>query len=91
MAVAQPPAGGGAQGRGAAAGQTPPQMTNLQIIPKDTPRQQVVSMMQAIAQSLGVQCNYCHVQEGRGGRNDFASDEKTPKKMARAMMLMARE
>jgi tetratricopeptide (TPR) repeat protein len=66
-------------------------MTNLQIIPKDTPRPQVVATMQAIAASLGVQCNYCHVQEGRGGRNDFASDEKTPKKAARGMMLLARE
>ena len=42
-------------------------------------------------QSLGVQCNYCHVQEGRGGRNDMASDEKPTKKAARGMMLLARE
>ena len=31
------------------------------------------------------------MQEGRGGRNDFASDEKPPKKAARGMMLLARE
>jgi hypothetical protein len=82
---AQAPAGGG---------QTPPPpppMTNLQIIPKDTPRPQVIATMQAFTQSLGVACNYCHVQEGRGGRNDFASDEKPPKKAARGMMLLARE
>jgi tetratricopeptide (TPR) repeat protein len=66
-------------------------MTNLQIIPKDTPRPQVIAAMQAFTQALGVQCNYCHVQEGRGGRNDFASDEKPPKKAARGMMLLARE
>ena len=47
--------------------------------------------MQAFTQALGVACNYCHVQEGRGGRNDFASDEKAPKKAARGMMLLARE
>ena len=69
----------------------PPPMTNLQIIPKDTPRPQVISTMQAITASLGVACNYCHVQEGRGGRNDFASDEKAPKKAARGMMLLTRE
>ena len=94
IAVAQAPAAGAAQpptGGGAAGAQTPPPMTNLQIIPKDTPRPQVLQQMQAIAQSLGVQCNYCHVFEGRGGRNDFASDEKSPKKTARAMMLMARD
>ncbi len=69
----------------------PPPMTNLQIIPKDTPRPQVIAQMQAIAASLGVACNYCHVQEGRGGRNDMAADEKPAKKAARGMMLLTRE
>jgi photosynthetic reaction center cytochrome c subunit/tetratricopeptide repeat protein len=68
-----------------------PPMTNLQIFPKDTPRPQVIATMQAFTASLGVACNYCHVQEGRGGRNDFASDEKAPKKAARGMMMLARE
>jgi tetratricopeptide (TPR) repeat protein len=66
-------------------------MTNLQIIPKDTPRAQVLQTMQAIAGALGVQCNYCHVFEGRGGRNDMASDEKPTKKAARGMMLLTRD
>jgi hypothetical protein len=66
-------------------------MTNLQIFPKDTPRQQVVTTMQAFTQALGVQCNYCHVMEGRGGRNDMAADEKPTKKAARGMMMLARE
>jgi hypothetical protein len=69
----------------------PPPMTNLQILPKDTPRPQVLATMQAFTQSLGVQCSYCHVFEGRGGRNDMASDEKPTKKAARGMMLLARE
>jgi hypothetical protein len=84
-----------AQGGGAATGTAqaapPPPMTNLQIFPKDTPRPQVLQTMQAFTQSLGVACNYCHVQEGRGGRNDMASDEKPTKKAARGMMLLARE
>jgi hypothetical protein len=84
LAAAQTPAGGGQPPQ-------PPPMTNLQILPKDMSRPQVLQTMQAIAQSLGVQCNYCHVQEGRGGRNDFASDEKPPKKAARGMLLLARE
>ena len=86
LAAAQTPVTGPAQ----AAPPQPP-MTNLQIIPKDTPRAQVIATMQAFTASLGVACNYCHVQEGRGGRNDFASDEKPPKKAARGMMLLARE
>src|SRR4051794_1446099 len=76
---------------GTAQAAPPPPMTDLQIIPKDTPRPQVIATMQAFTQALGVQCNYCHVQEGRGGRNDFATDEKAPKKAARGMMLLARE
>ena len=47
--------------------------------------------MQSISAALGVQCNYCHVMEGRGGRNDMASDEKPTKKTARQMMVFARE
>jgi len=80
-----PPAGGGQRGGG------PPPMSNLQIFPKDTPREQVLATMQAFTQALGVQCNYCHVQEGRGGRNDMASDEKPTKKAARGMILLVRE
>jgi tetratricopeptide (TPR) repeat protein len=82
----QPPAGGGQRGGGQAA-----PMTNLQIIPKDTPRPQVIQTMQAFTQALGVQCAYCHVDEGRGGRQDYAADEKPTKKAARGMMLLARE
>jgi hypothetical protein len=81
----QPPAGGGQRAGG------PPPLSNLQIIPKDTPREQVLATMQSIAGALGVQCNYCHVQEGRGGRNDMASDEKPTKKSARGMLILTRE
>src|SRR5262245_2707923 len=85
-AFAQTPAAP-AQGRG---GQ-PPAPSNLQVLPKDISRDQLLQTMQAFTQALGVQCNYCHVQEGRGGRNDMASDEKAPKKTARQMIVFARE
>jgi hypothetical protein len=58
------------------------------VLPKDIPRQELLTLMRTYAQGLGVQCNYCHVQEGQGGRNDFATDEKAPKKTARVMMQM---
>jgi tetratricopeptide (TPR) repeat protein len=74
------------QGRGG-----PPAPSNLQVLPKDMPREQLIQTMQAFSQALGVQCNYCHVQEGRGGRNDMASDEKPTKKAARGMLLLARD
>jgi tetratricopeptide (TPR) repeat protein len=56
-------------------------MTNLQVWPKDTPREQVEQTMRAFNESLGVECNYCHVA-------DFASDEKREKRVARQMILM---
>ena len=86
LAAAQAPVTGTATAQPA-----PPPMTNLQIFPKDTPRPQVLQTMQAFTAALGVQCNYCHVQEGRGGRNDMAADDKPAKKAARGMMLLARE
>ena len=80
LALAQQPARGGEP--------APPPMTNLQVWPKDTPRAQVIQTMNAFNESLGVECNYCHVQEGPGGRFDFASDEKREKKVARQMILL---
>lgn len=74
VASAQPPAGR----------QAPPPMSNLQVIPKDTPRQQVIQTMQSFTQGLGVRCEFCHVDEP--GHQDFASDDKRVKKVAREMM-----
>jgi tetratricopeptide (TPR) repeat protein len=46
----------GGRGPGAAAPR------NLQVLPKDTPPQDVVALMQQFTRALGVQCTYCHVQ-----------------------------
>ena len=76
--------GAGGAGQGGGAAQAAP--TNLQVLPKDTPRADVVAAMRGFTGALGVQCNYCHVMEGRGGRNDMAADEKPTKNTARLMM-----
>jgi len=83
-AAQQPPAGG--QGRGAPPPEPP---KNLQVLPKDMTRPQVVALMQGWTQALGVRCDYCHIDEGRGGRQDFAADEKAPKATARVMVKLA--
>jgi hypothetical protein len=44
-----------ARGRG-------PAPRNLQVLPKDTPPQDVVALMQQFTRALGVPCTYCHVQ-----------------------------
>ena len=74
---APPPQGppGGPGGRGGF------QLRNVQVL-KDVPPDQFQLVMQYIAASLGVQCNYCHVQ------GDNASDDKDTKKTARKMMQM---
>ncbi len=66
--------------------QPPPAPKNLQILPKDISRQELLARMQAFSQALGVRCNYCHVDDDPGRENDLASDEKAPKNTARAMM-----
>jgi hypothetical protein len=72
-----PPQGppGGPGGRGGF------QLRNVQVL-KDVPPDQFQLVMQYVAASLGVQCNYCHVM------NDNASDDKETKKTARKMMQM---
>ncbi len=49
-----------AQGGGGRGGpQEPPK--NLQVLPKDMPRQQVTQIMNGFTAALGVNCAYCHV------------------------------
>ena len=94
VSAQDPPAGQGRGqgrvGRGAAAPQPPP--TNLQVLPKDWTRQQVVQVMQQFTQALGVQCAHCHVFVGPNDpMNDFAADTKPEKTIARQMVLMVRQ
>lgn len=78
-----------AQGGGPPQQQGPPK--NLQVLPKDMPRGQVVQIMRGVAGALGVRCDYCHVEgpDKTFQTMDFASDEKDTKKTAREMMKMA--
>jgi len=79
------PAGGGQRAGGAA----PAPFKNLQVLPKDIPRPELTAIMQGINAALGVQCAYCHQFVGPGNPgNDMASDDKTPKLVARVMMQM---
>jgi hypothetical protein len=78
----------GAPGRGGPP-QPPPQ--NLQVLPKDMTRPQVVQVMQQFTAALGVTCNHCHVFVGANDpMNDFAGDVKPQKNVARDMMRMVR-
>lgn len=50
------------------------------------PESQLIPVMNYISASLGVRCNFCHVN--RSGQWDFPSDEKPEKATARTMMQM---
>ena len=83
--AAQGGGGGGFQGR-------PPK--NLQVLPKSLTGAEVTARMRVIALSLGVRCEFCHVQSvGADGREQFdhASDDKEMKKVAREMMKMVND
>src|SRR5579885_257877 len=54
---------------------------NIQVL-KGVPSDQIGPAMQFISASLGVQCQFCHVD------GHFDSDDKMPKKAARHMMTM---
>jgi hypothetical protein len=66
---------------------------NLQVLPKDMPRPEVLKVMRSFTTALGVHCEFCHV-DAPGPRGpgspppDFASDDKENKKKARLMMKM---
>lgn len=57
------------------------QFKNIQVL-KGFPAEQVFPTMQFITASLGVECEFCHVQ------NAFDKDDKKPKQAARKMMQM---
>ena len=86
LAIAQQPAA--PAGRGAA----PPEPTNLKVFPAGTTTAQLLPAMRAFAAALGTNCGYCHVWTGPGlPTNNYASDEKPAKEVARVMMRMATE
>ncbi len=57
------------------------QFKNIQVL-KGVPAEQIIPTMQFISASLGVDCNFCHVEKA------FEKDDKKPKQTARKMMQM---
>ena len=57
------------------------QFKNIQVL-KGIPAEQIFPTMQFITASLGVECDFCHVQGA------FEKDDKKPKQTARKMMEM---
>lgn len=65
-----------------------PHYKNLKVLPKNTNKKQMDSIMHHFSQSLGVKCNFCHVFNQEQKSMDFASDANEHKGVARMMMKM---
>ena len=85
-----------------AGAQIPQRFENLQVFPKDIPRDTLVAIMRNFTAALGVRCTYCHLERepaaagggggggGGGGLNlHFASDSLANKRIARRMLVMS--
>lgn len=72
-------AGAFAQGGGQGA-----PLQNLQVLPKDMPRQQVTQLMRSFTAALGVECTHCHV----GTAQERHKDDNPKKGIARQMIKM---
>jgi photosynthetic reaction center cytochrome c subunit len=73
-----------------AAGQTAGErFKNIQVL-KDIPADQLLPTMQFFAASLGVECNFCHVEGTANGRPELQADkdDKQAKLTARKMIAM---
>lgn len=76
--------------------QIPERFENLQVLPRDIPRDTLVAIMRGFTAALGVRCTYCHIPRegpppagGGGGLNlAFASDSLANKRKARWMLHM---
>jgi hypothetical protein len=95
LVLAVAPRDAGAQQTAPLAGATRPNLRVLQTLPEA----QLFPVMNLLATSLGVRCDFCHVQESPNlartpsnmGGWAWARDDKAPKRKAREMMQMVVE
>jgi hypothetical protein len=67
----------------------PPAPKNLQVLPKDMPREQLIAVMRGFSRALGVGCDHCHAPGPKpDGPPDFPADTKWEKGAARTMLRM---
>ena len=68
----------------------PPDPMNLQVLPEDIDKAELVQTMRSFTQALGVRCEFCHVGEADQPLDtfNFMSDAKPEKATARKMLRM---
>jgi tetratricopeptide (TPR) repeat protein len=68
--------------------QIPDTFTNLEVLPKDIQKPELVRIMREFSNALGVRCTHCHQGDNAMdlSKVDFASDERDAKRIARTML-----
>jgi hypothetical protein len=64
---------------------------NLRVLPKDSSAADIKLLMDQYGEELGVSCDYCHAQNPRTQKLDYASDDNPAKQTARVMIAMLNE
>lgn len=76
-----------------AVAEVPEKYTNLEVLPEDIGKQELLATMKGFTAALGMRCDDCHVQKVPGDFDsfDWASDELPEKDVARGMMRMVQK
>lgn len=74
----------------AASAQVPDEFQNLQLLPKDISKQELIATMREWSRSIDVRCSHCHVGPDDLEGMDFASDEREAKRVTREMVVLTR-
>jgi len=64
----------------------PDTYTNLQVLPKDIKKPDLLAIMKSFSLTLDVNCSHCHVATDDLSSADFPNDEKPTKAAARKML-----
>jgi Photosynthetic reaction centre cytochrome C subunit len=72
---------------------SPAGFRNVQVLPRDLTREQLIAVMRSFNRALGVRCNHCHVVTATTPKEelDFPSDAKEEKRVARVMIQMTQQ
>ena len=71
--------------------EVPNKLTNLRVLSKDSSPSDIEDLMEEYNQQLGVSCDYCHSQDPRTRKLDYAADDNPAKQTARVMIAMLDE
>ncbi len=69
----------------------PDTFTNLQVLPRDIGKPELVRIMKGFSLTFDKNCSFCHVATDDLSEADFAADEKETKKKARELLRWIRE